>query len=140
MEDPFGHKQRIELVDTPVSAVMKLAEGNPGAITVCGQILKQGEAIDPDGLLGGIGALLSLDTIGLYGPNIWVLYKDQCGQNIAKLLAVLRAVQLGFIGAEEVVAASADRGDSALDIPALYAKVKEFLPRFDPTGLGRYSQ
>jgi hypothetical protein len=35
-----------------------------------------------------------LDSLGIYGPNVWVIFKDVCEQNHARMLAVLRATQL----------------------------------------------
>jgi hypothetical protein len=32
-----------------------------------------------------------LDSLGIYGPNVWVIFKDVCEQNHARMLAVLRA-------------------------------------------------
>jgi hypothetical protein len=37
-----------------------------------------------------------LDSLGIYGPNVWVIFKDVCEQNHARMLAVLRATQLGI--------------------------------------------
>ena len=39
---------RIQLNDTMMDAALKVCEGNPGAATVCAQMLKDGEGIDPD--------------------------------------------------------------------------------------------
>lgn len=86
---------RIELTDTALSAAVKMAEGNPGAATVIGKLLQEGPAIDPDSALAGLGSVLGLDTHEIYGSDIWVFYKDICGQNIETVLGCLRSVQLG---------------------------------------------
>lgn len=39
---------RIQLTDTLKDAYSKMAEGNPGAMTVCLQSLKNNAVIDPD--------------------------------------------------------------------------------------------
>jgi hypothetical protein len=41
-----------------------------------------------------------LDSLGIYGPNVWVIFKDVCEQNHARMLAVLRATQLGMLQAK----------------------------------------
>lgn len=92
----MGH-ERIELGDSPQDAVVKMSDGNPGAINVMMSIILKGGAIDPKAFLGGLGVILSLDTHGIYGPDIWILFKDVCKQNIGHMLGVLRAVQLGII-------------------------------------------
>lgn len=49
-------KTKLQLSDSVHDILYKMSEGNPGALTVCLKILKEGETIDPDAL-GGIGAL-----------------------------------------------------------------------------------
>lgn len=122
-------KTKIEPSDTVPAILMKMSEGNPGAITVCAQILTKGAEIDPDDAMGGIGKILSLDTLGLYGSKIWMLFKDVCGQNIHRTLAVLRGWQLGFISSEMVRHAVDNRGEG-LDLVDICRQVKERLPKF----------
>lgn len=118
---------------TGADVVIALADGNPGATVVMAQMFKQGAEIDPDSSLGGLGAVLSLDTHKIYGPRIWMLYKDVCGQDIRIMLAILRAVQLGYLSesalnrAIDLPRRDADRG---IDVPALVAKVEARLTRF----------
>lgn len=71
-------KSRIELNDTGLSVLLKMSDGNPGAMDVIAQMLKEGARIDPQSFLGGLGAVLALDTHRIYGPRIWMLYKDVC--------------------------------------------------------------
>lgn len=79
-----------------------LSEGNIGALTVIIELFKQGADIDPDSLLGSLGPILALDTHEIYGPHIWMLYKDVCGQDIRVMVAILRAVQLGFLSESDL--------------------------------------
>lgn len=120
---------RIDLNDTMQSAVIKMAEGNPGALRVCMELLTKGAQIDPDDWAGGFGNLLSLDTLAAYGPRIWMLYKNVCGQDLVKTIAMLRAWQLGFTTRESLNYAIDNRG-ADLDVDALLAQVKERLPNF----------
>ena len=121
---------RIELTDDGLSATQKLSEGNPGAMNVCINMLNNSEKIDPDAALGGIGCLLSLDTHGIYGSSIWMLYKDVCGEDIVKTLAVLRSVQLGFLNEKKLIHAIENRG-AGIVVDDLYKLVKERLPAFN---------
>lgn len=73
---------RIKLNDTGMSAAIKMNDGNPGALTVIVQFMKMGAEIDPDSALGGITPILDLDTLGIYGPRIWMLYKDVCKEDV----------------------------------------------------------
>jgi len=67
-------RQKIQmtgLVDMSVS----IAEGNPGAATVIAELLKP-EWED------GMMKLLHLDDMNIRGSQIWVGYKDYCGEDI----------------------------------------------------------
>lgn len=119
--------QRIGLSDTTLSAVQKLSEGNPGAITVLMEIILKGGPIDPQSAFKEWTGLMGLDSHGIYGSDIWVLYKDVCGQDLINLLAVLRAVQMGFLRRADVF--SAIRRLTQLDIPRLRLQLKVALPQ-----------
>jgi len=51
----------------------KMSEGNPGAISVLGRLM-----IVPTGLM----SILDLDDMNIRGSQIWVAYKDYCGEDI----------------------------------------------------------
>lgn len=123
-------KSRIEMQDNIFQSIFKLSEGNPGAATVMAACMKDGGKIDPDDFMGGLGVIFSLDTYRIYGPEIWMLYKDCCGQDLTRFLAALRAVQLGLYRI----------ADLQKDIQSgtklfLVSKVQETLPKF-----GQYKQ
>ena len=120
---------RIDMSDTTVSAVIKMADGNPGAVRVCCEILQTAEAIDPDAFGGGLLYLLALDDLGIYGPRIWMLYKDVCNQNLVDTIGVLRAHQLGFVSTSVLNEAINNYGAGLVVEDALVA-VREFLPNF----------
>lgn len=120
---------RIKLTDSVQDAVIKLSDGNPGALRVCMEILQKGELIDPASALGGFGALLTFDTFEIYGSKIWMLYKDVCKENLVMTLAVLRACQLGYISWDELSNAIDNYGDG-IDVESLYNQVKERLTNF----------
>lgn len=120
---------RIVLADDNVSAVMKMVDGNPGATTVCTSIISRGASIDPDGFMGGLGIILWMDTLEIYGSRIWILFKDVCKKDLVKMLGVLRAVQLGFLDITEFNFAIDNRG-KGIDVDDLLIQVRERLPRF----------
>ena len=122
-------KARIQLTDTIMSAMIKMSDGNPGALTVCGKLSKDGAAIDPDSFMGGFGCVLDLDTLSIYGPRIWMFYKDVCGEDLRVMCAILRANQLGFLNPAKLNRAIDNYGEG-LDISALVAQVEERLPKF----------
>ena len=60
--------------DTLKDIYIKMSEGIVGALSVLLQIVKEGE----DGLL----YVLALDSLGIRGSRLWVLYKNCCGQDL----------------------------------------------------------
>jgi hypothetical protein len=96
------HKTRIELSDTTMGMIMKMAGGNPGAMTVIVQLLEKGEAIDPDAAFGGLAQVLALDTHGIYEEKIWMFYKDICNQDVGMMIGLLRGIQLGIMPEREL--------------------------------------
>ena len=125
---------KIGLADSFEDVCVKMCEGNPGALTVCMDIAKYAEEIDPDanpqGTLG-IMSILNLDTLGLYGSSIWLLYKDVCGQNLAQMLAVLRGHQLGYLSEQDVQGAAQYPPIATLDVADVVRQVSEALPNFN---------
>lgn len=80
--------------------------------------------------MGGIGQLVNLDSFNVYGADIWGLFKDVCKQNLVHTVAVLRAVQMGFIGREQLHHAIQNRGEG-IDVASVFKQVCERLPRFE---------
>ena len=108
---------------------MKMCDGNPGALRVLCECLKDGATIDPDGFAGGLGAVLGMDTLKVYGPRIWMLYKDVCDHDLRVMIAVLRAWQLGFL-TEAALNKAVDSYGAGIDVPDLVALVEARLPKF----------
>lgn len=90
-----NHEVRIKLHMSVQDIVFALSEGNPGAIHACIDIITNAGKVDPLDFMGGLGTLLSLDTQGIYGSRLYVLYNDVCGRDVGKLCALMRANQLG---------------------------------------------
>lgn len=63
-------------------AVLALSKGNPGALSVLAQVCQK----SPE-------SLYYLDAKGIYGSDIWSLYKDN-DQNIDKLITALAKEEL----------------------------------------------
>ena len=93
---------KIDLTDTMQDIVMKMSDGNPGAIMAIMSMIKESPIIDPQGAMGGLGPILSLDTLGVYGTEIYILHNDQCRRDTRELLMLLRANQLGVISSERI--------------------------------------
>ena len=129
-------KQRITLGMSIKDIVFALVEGNPGAIITCHELMQYGNMIDPDAALGGgFSSLLDLDVLGIYGERVYYLFSDVCGRDVEKVLALLRAYQLGQLaGVDEAALNHAiDNRGSGLDPEAALQAVKEKLPSFGVT-------
>ena len=77
---------RITLDDSTQDIVVKMADGNPGALTVLMSLI--GSAGDV--LAGGLVYACWLDDLEIYGSDIWLAYKDVCGEDIPRLCEMLR--------------------------------------------------
>lgn len=126
----MNNDPKLSLEDNAYDMVRKLADGNPGAATVLLEILKTEEDIDPDSALAPFGSMFSFDTHGIYGPRIWMLYKDVCDLDVNATIGTLRAVQLGIIPESQLQHAIDNNGDG-LNVEEILGKVKERLPDFD---------
>jgi hypothetical protein len=100
---------RITLTDNTQSVLFKMSEGNPGALTAMCEILKEGEVIDPQAAMGAFSAILTLDTLNIYGSDIYILWNDQCNRDVREMLMLLRAYQLGFVEGDRVKVIAADQ-------------------------------
>ena len=119
-------------LDFTLAVCRRISGGNPDALNVCARVLKEGPQIDPDDAFTGIGCLLDLDSLGVYGSRIWMLYKDVCGENLAVFIAICRGWQLGFLNKETLLYAI-DHNGVGLDVEDICAKVTERLPNFNLT-------
>lgn len=93
--------QKISVNMTLTEAMTIMSEGNPGAMCVMSSMIEHVPTIDPQ-CPHPILAIGVLDACGIYGSDIWVLYKDICGESIVNMLAVLRHKQLGLSGREDM--------------------------------------
>lgn len=125
--------ERIKLEDTMMDIMVKMSDGNPGAIKVLMEMIGPNN-IDPDNVLGGTGVILFLDTLGIYGTDIYVLYSDICNRSLVSMLAVLRATQMGLFDGSVLKDACSRQdysGREMVPVEELYTKVQENLPNFD---------
>lgn len=115
--------------DSTMEALLKMSDGNPGAISVLMQIIEKAESIDPQGAMGGTGAVLMMDTCEIYGADIWMLYKDVCGEDLTKTIGILRACQLGIISRELLKTAISSYG-KGIDVCEVMVDVRKKLDEF----------
>lgn len=131
-------KTRLSFDDGLIGSMVKMSDGNPGAATCLMELVEVNHDIDPQTAFGFMSTMISLDTHGIYGTEIYVLWKDLCEENYARMVAVMRAVQLGIIPAEKVKDAVSrqDRsGRNVIDVMFLCREVKKKLEEFDPENI-----
>lgn len=120
--------------DSIQEAVGKMSEGNRGAIAAMVEIIKGHELIDGGDPMGGVGDLMVLDAAEIYGTGIYILWNDKCGQDLRKLLILLRAVRLGFLDGAKLKEMADDQTRqinlTTEEMADLDAKVCEAQPSF----------
>lgn len=105
-EDNMG---KVTLNDTFVSILEKISEGNPGALTCLMEMIKKQDWYFPDTEV--MVYILHLDDLGLYGPELYMLWNDCCGRDLNVMETVLRNYQCGkLLGAEIRANLSKGRG------------------------------
>ena len=78
---------------SPIDIVMTMGEGNPGAMSVVMQMLK-----DTDGFMN----LLFFDTNDIRGSKIYMLYNDCCGNNYDKFKRTIDMLRCGTFTQEQI--------------------------------------
>ena len=79
----MGMNNVVKLDDSPMDAMLKMAEGNPGAATVLAQLYGNTPA--------GFIDICHLDDMNIRGEQIWVAFKDHCKGDIEALREAVRA-------------------------------------------------
>lgn len=131
---------KIKLDSNPVEAITAMAEGVIGTARVLGDLWTRCAFIDPDNWAKNWWVMLALDNLELYGSNIWLFYKDVCGESYINMCLMLRGIQLGALDHDEVVdmvllARMGNRDDPPLvtsdEFKSLQDVIKETLPGFN---------
>lgn len=120
---------RIDIFDTTKDMVVKMCDGNPGALNAMMDAMQAASDIDPQSAFGSISPLLSLDAFGVYGSRIWILYAYVCRRKAVLFLAALRAVQLGL--RSEHWLNESIREEKAEDIDEVLSLVERELENFN---------
>ena len=130
--------ERIGLGMSFQDVISAMSEGNPGALEACVEVLEKGEKIDPDSMLGGFGALLTLDMLNIYGSRIYLLWDYVCRGDVGMMLAVMRAKQMGELAGvnKEAINRAIDGNRASIDLDAVLAAVRKELPNFYATTPG----
>ena len=77
---------RLDTIDTIKDAVVKMSDGNPGAVVALMQMMIRGNKY---GEVHGLRRLCILDECEIYGSKVWLLWKDVCnfdGERFDKMI------------------------------------------------------
>jgi len=75
-------RSQIGIADSIMDVLVKMAEGNPGAVTVMTQILKTRQEDGP-------AIISALNDMNIRGSQIWVGFKDHCNSNIDRFIKAI---------------------------------------------------
>ena len=124
---------RITMNDSGQEILIKMCDGNPGALTAMMEIMQKGASIDSDAA-SPVSSILLLDSCGIYGTDIYVLWSDICNRNTVHMMAILRATQLGLFDRSTLKDACSRQdysGKEMVPITELCEKVLIRLPSFN---------
>jgi len=76
-------RKPIDLMGSTQSALIEMSEGNPGAITVLMELIGRDDPL-------AFMTILDLDDMNMRGSQIWVGFKDYCGEDIEKFAQCVR--------------------------------------------------
>ena len=85
---------KLELSDSFDKIMIKLSEGNPGALNVLFEIMKENN----NDLLKSIPIFIMIDSMELYGSYLYMLWNDCCNKDIHKTIKVIDLYKRGEIG------------------------------------------
>jgi len=125
---------RIDLEDDLLTASMKMTDGNSGASAAIGELRAKWPTIDPQSAMGHFTPIMFLDTLEIYGQDIWVLWKDCCRHEAKKFAILLRGNQLGLIDCYSIKQASLRFNHGTpieFDWDDLLSKIKLQVPEFN---------
>ncbi len=120
--------------DNLIKCITLLSDCNPGAIRCIGELLRITLKIKLALPFNGAFVLQLLDKNGIYGTDIYILYNDICNKDCFKVLALLSAVEIGYL--DPIVLADACSrqdysGKNLIDTDQVVRAVKTALPDFN---------
>lgn len=91
---------RLTLTDGTIEIFMKMSDGNPGAMTCLVELLKKK---DWYANIPGVMMILMLDSIGVYGEKLYMLWNDCCDRDLIKMELVIRNYQMGKLSTATIL-------------------------------------
>ena len=89
---------KLNMHETFSDIILKLSEGNPGAMTTLFEIMKHFDNNEVEFL----GTFLVIDSMELYGSHLYMLWNDCCDRDISKVIKVIRKYCDGEISDNDI--------------------------------------
>ncbi|KKN05674.1 hypothetical protein LCGC14_1085070 [marine sediment metagenome] len=83
-------RQELRLDSSMMDMLVMISECNPGALNVLMQLVQKDD---------GLGIILDLDDMNIRGTQIWIGYKDFCGEDLGKFIEKVLARDADMVGA-----------------------------------------
>jgi len=102
----------LEVTDSKMDMIVKISQGNPGAMTAIMNLMKETPMIDSDSIFSEMGPILMFDEYEIYGTDIYILWNDKCQKDCRKVNLLIRATQLGFLPESRIQELAEDQTSS----------------------------
>jgi hypothetical protein len=102
--------------------IAALADGNPGAVDAIVNMVSITQKAFPNAPGGALCGVLLLDDFGIYGPDIWRLFKDWSDRNPVYMLGILTLAKVGLL--------KIDLDAKGPNLDNLLEAVREVIPEF----------
>lgn len=89
---------KLEMTDNLGDVIIKLSEGNPGAMTTLFEIMNHFDNDEMEFL----GTFLVIDSMALYGSQLYMLWSDCCNRDIEKTVKVINLYCNGVITDKDI--------------------------------------
>ena len=86
---------RFELTMSVEDVLMKMADGNPGALSCLIEFMNA----DP---ISALNSMMILDDLDIYGTKVYILWNDCCGRDINKFKETIKRFWLGEFTKEQI--------------------------------------
>lgn len=83
-------REKINITNNGKEIAIAMSEGNPGGLRVIMQMLVRG---GPQAMI----SVLDLDDMNIRGEQIWLGYKDHCGEDLDKFIELARRRDVGMV-------------------------------------------
>ena len=83
---------RLQLMDSMYDIIVKMSDGNPGAISFIMEL-----KVQYNNDAQWVQALLAFDMMELYGSQLYMLWNDSCDRDCTKVIKIVEAYKRGKI-------------------------------------------